>query len=532
MRRATWVLVALGAVWVSGGCATKVVDYEDEAAANNEDWAGATETWTGYIENYQFASGSDAVAVVFESRDATSVTGTVVFGEGTPPAMNPCIGYPPTEDGMYDRRITSRPMEGFPFTQRAGRVQDGRVRFAVSLGEQWGQWCEQQASYLVNSELGYYSCVPGEAASRGPGGCRVRSAELESTVFVDCGTLELCQGLSVCDCDASGCSAAEVMRITFDLHPDGQRLVGSVADLDGQVRNLRLTRAADTDHAAAGGIDGEITIMTIGCVGDPCDDPADCTSGVCVSGSCQAPSCSDGVLNGYESDIDCGHEACGIPCMAGMGCRIGNDCWSWVCVDGRCQAPPCGDGVKNGRETDVDCGGLCDPCGFGQACEAPADCDSWVCELGTCGAPTCSDGYLNAEETDVDCGGACAPCGPGQDCKVAADCENGSCLNGVCQDSDCTDGAQNGTESDIDCGGGSCAPCEDGRSCAADTDCQSRSCSADSCQPPTCSDGVLNGAETDVDCGGGECGRCTEGQRCLRGTDCDGDSCLAGECLV
>lgn len=70
--------------------------------------------------------------------------------------------------------------------------------------------------------------------------------------------------------------------------------------------------------------------------------------------------CTDGIQNGTETDIDCG---------------------------GSCAAcPTCTDGIQNGNETGVDCGGSCTPC------------------------PTCSDGIQNGTETGVDCGGSCPPC--------------------------------------------------------------------------------------------------------------------------
>ncbi|HLL55150.1 MAG TPA: kelch repeat-containing protein, partial [Myxococcaceae bacterium] len=39
----------------------------------------------------------------------------------------------------------------------------------------------------------------------------------------------------------------------------------------------------------------------------------------------------------------------------------------------------CTDGVTNGTETDVDCGGSCGPCGYGAVCAAATDCSSGVC---------------------------------------------------------------------------------------------------------------------------------------------------------
>jgi len=78
-------------------------------------------------------------------------------------------------------------------------------------------------------------------------------------------------------------------------------------------------------------------------------------------GSCF--SCSDGIMNGNETEVDCGGSDC-MPCST------------------------CDDGILNGNETEIDCGG--------------PDCDA---------CPTCTDGIMNGDEDDVDCGGSfCAAC--------------------------------------------------------------------------------------------------------------------------
>lgn len=78
-------------------------------------------------------------------------------------------------------------------------------------------------------------------------------------------------------------------------------------------------------------------------------------------------SCNDGILNGDETQIDCGGDC--LPC---------GDCF---------------DGIQNGVETGVDCGGNCSQC------------------------PSCDDNIQNGDETGIDCGGSCGYCigdtGPG-----------------------------------------------------------------------------------------------------------------------
>jgi hypothetical protein len=47
--------------------------------------------------------------------------------------------------------------------------------------------------------------------------------------------------------------------------------------------------------------------------------------------------------------------------------------------------PSCTNGLLDGDESDVDCGGGCDPCQTGQACGASSECWTGVCEAGACG---------------------------------------------------------------------------------------------------------------------------------------------------
>jgi hypothetical protein len=92
-------------------------------------------------------------------------------------------------------------------------------------------------------------------------------------------------------------------------------------------------------------------------------------------------------------------------------------------------APTCTDGVKNGTESDVDCGGSCEACVDGKFCSAGADCASTLCNNGTCVSPTCVDGMRNGDEIDIDCGGSC---GAGS-CKIGQTCtDNTQCVTQVC----------------------------------------------------------------------------------------------------
>jgi len=96
-----------------------------------------------------------------------------------------------------------------------------------------------------------------------------------------------------------------------------------------------------------------------------------------------APTCTDKVKNGNETDVDCGGGTC-VKCADTKGCAKASDCQSGVCTAGKCQAPSCTDKVKNGKETDTDCGGACSGCATGKTCKKATDCASSYCSKGQC----------------------------------------------------------------------------------------------------------------------------------------------------
>lgn len=274
-----------------------------------------------------------------------------------------------------------------------------------------------------------------------------------------------------------------------------------------------------------------------------CNIAADCQSLNCQSGTCAAPSCHDGSQNEGESDIDCG-DAVGIcpRCGTGKTCTDSSSCASNHCITGVCAPPSCSDSILNGTETAIDCGGTCDPCADSLTCLAPTDCVSGVCQGGTCQSPTCSDGVRNGKETGKDCGGPCVSltpaqlCPNGEGCSANSDCIFNTCTAGVCQPPTCSNGVLDPGETDVDCGG-NCSPCGDGLKCATGQDCQSKVCDSSSktCSKATCSDMVQNGNETDVDCGGTTCTqRCLTGKNCLSDSDCQSKVCdsTTNRCLA
>jgi hypothetical protein len=108
----------------------------------------------------------------------------------------------------------------------------------------------------------------------------------------------------------------------------------------------------------------------------------------CAAGACNEgvafERCFDRLLDGGESDVDCGGGC--RSCEGGALCRDASDCETPSCDAGRCAAPSCTDGVMDGIETDVDCGSLCGDCAVGKRCFSDSDCAS-----GECGEPCIDD---------------------------------------------------------------------------------------------------------------------------------------------
>ncbi|MDC0718320.1 hypothetical protein [Nannocystis bainbridge] len=154
---------------------------------------------------------------------------------------------------------------------------------------------------------------------------------------------------------------------------------------------------------------------------------------------------------------------------------------------------PCFDGIINGAETDLDCGGpVCPPCGPGQQCSGPWDCAGGLCEAGLCRPPLqcrvaedCPDEPCRQPQCD---GGQCSyvelegiKCDDGDLCTEANVCIAGACTGvprdcsghgGACQQGFCNPASGNCAIELLEDG----APCDDGLGCTFDDFCAGGQC--------------------------------------------------------
>ncbi|MBI3052107.1 hypothetical protein HYY74_06680 [Candidatus Woesearchaeota archaeon] len=290
-----------------------------------------------------------------------------------------------------------------------------------------------------------------------------------------------------------------------------------------------------------------------------CLSKADCQSNFCNQGKCAVfSSCLNNVQDSGETGLNCGGPC--PPCETGSPCKEYRDCSTGYCSvssgssSGVCSIPSCTDGVINGRESDIDCGGTCGGCKYNQRCGSPLDCRRGMCANLVCAA-SCYDGEKNADETGIDCGGSCPNgCANDDECRVSADCQSNYCnpsllkcerpecsaanpcpSGKICDNSrcvrHCNNNQKDGSESDVDCGG-SCVKCVLGQKCNSYSDCRTKYCSGSNiCTVEHCSNGVKDGTESDVDCGG-SCIKCYTGKNCDSITDCGaGLDCISKKCV-
>lgn len=200
---------------------------------------GPVQSWTGYIENYKFDSGSDAIKIAFASDADGHVVGTVTMGSGTPPPppTDPNVGYPPGSWYMVGFYFPTIVWEGFGYPMLDATLTGRRLQFRIAYWELWQGWCAIQTPVPGSS-----SCLPnwGGMVSADGMHCSQRNPDTGEIVTVDCVKFRLCQNMA-CICDTSACAIHDDgNRVSFDLSITNDLADGSVT-LDG-VRNLHFTK--------------------------------------------------------------------------------------------------------------------------------------------------------------------------------------------------------------------------------------------------------------------------------------------------
>lgn len=206
--------------------------------------AGEAESWTGYVENYTFGSGSDRIKLVFSSDTSGQITGTVTFGNGIapPPATDPNVGYP---TGMVLPEVPTLPayyLEGIPFTIKSGSLQSNRLRLSIDPVELWAGWCALQPPPIDGSD----TCAPnwGGTANADHTVC-VLSGPSGESLTINCAKWNLCFMSRVCKCSAAGCVVnyeESGYKTSFDLTLANGTASGSMKSHIFSGNNVHFTK--------------------------------------------------------------------------------------------------------------------------------------------------------------------------------------------------------------------------------------------------------------------------------------------------
>lgn len=212
----------------AGGGSTGAVGGSTGAAGLKAGPLGPSQSWTGYVEQINFPSGSDQIKLTFASDANGVVAGTVVFGEGSPPppATDPDVGYPAGvgSDGAGGAPGTV-PFEGYPYTFDGGTLDAHRLRFTVNLSQLWAGWCALQ----TQASDGSSGCVPNWSSVSDGHSCWLIDPKTDTKVAYDCGKVMLCSPVGQCSCTASGCTFTQTGTLwaTFDVFSSGDTMSGS-----------------------------------------------------------------------------------------------------------------------------------------------------------------------------------------------------------------------------------------------------------------------------------------------------------------
>ena|ERR1700722_5669036 len=127
---------------------------------------------------------------------------------------------------------------------------------------------------------------------------------------------------------------------TFDNVPGGTYSV--VAEQKGNsavsatVASVTVSTGTNTALGYINLSNTQTDVANCGSCGHVCGTNNICSDGVCTA--LAAPTCSDGIKNGQETDTDCGGPTCGATCAIGSGCLSGADCSSGVCSNSVCSS--------------------------------------------------------------------------------------------------------------------------------------------------------------------------------------------------
>jgi hypothetical protein len=254
----------LPAALLLGGCSADPVDLGDgRLGIDRNALESYAAVWEGYVEAYEFGSGSDRVRLVLDEHG----DGTITFGVGEPlpEPTDPDAAFPFERffDASGGVNIPT-PVEGSPYVVAQALVEDERLRATLPTDHIYDSACAIQTPVAVNHERDQEFAPLGESGSGAlfpragvPYAC---VAELgynfnadgacfmgTSRTPISCTRAQLCN--LQCECSATACAprpSESELRLDAALNDAGDRLEGTLLGLEGSGgrATVRLTRNA------------------------------------------------------------------------------------------------------------------------------------------------------------------------------------------------------------------------------------------------------------------------------------------------
>lgn len=259
-----WMIVP--ASFALAACSADPVDLGDgRLGVDRSALESYAAVWEGYVEAYEFRSGSDRVRLVLDEQG----NGSFTFGDGEPlPApTDPDDAFP--FESFDDVIGVPNPAEGSPYAVANALVEDERLRTTLSMNDIYSPACAIQTAVAVNHERdgefeviresGWGALYPGGSlAATSPYACVEEVGYAfdqdysscymgTSRTPISCSRANLCNTL--CECSETACTPRlyeNLLRFDAALNDTGDRLEGTMVGLEGSGgrATVRLQRVA------------------------------------------------------------------------------------------------------------------------------------------------------------------------------------------------------------------------------------------------------------------------------------------------
>ena len=185
----------------------------------SEQVADIVGSWTGYLENFMFPSGSDAVRIDIIAPPGGTASATVVFTMLRRRHRRPI---PMRRGRPEDVLPLMQALEGFPYVAGNLRWETMRLRFTLS---RWSPWQVLVRAADTRSQPVPWLCVCRNVASgrrqrrvRARRARKLSGAETPPTPVACAKGFPLCMGTPpICTCDANACNATDLTAVEFDI---------------------------------------------------------------------------------------------------------------------------------------------------------------------------------------------------------------------------------------------------------------------------------------------------------------------------